>query len=132
MASVSTAHFAGLAVDYRAEIDEPGTAAVWFVAPVCVDEDMLTAALYRDMVCDDPEELTDPEAVREIVANELVNAGLAELTDTLRASTAFRAGDESDQLWQRCRAAVRAAILTPADPGSPAPRALTGLAGVAS
>lgn len=117
MATQVTASYGELAVSFLVDQDDRPAHVALFSAPLRLSEDELTAALYLGMGGEDAATLNDRDAVREIVTDSVVNAGMVEVDSARHRSAGLQRGTVEYEMWQACRAAVGlafAAALVPA------------------
>jgi hypothetical protein len=116
-----------VAVAFEGSLYGPTERTIEFVAPVRLGEVDLVAALWR---CTpeglSADELANPQVVRELVVDTIVNAGLDEV-DEARAQVADVVPGTGEHAWlQQLQAAVRRAFAPVLS--APAGRALVGVA----
>lgn len=109
---MATADFGGMAVEFPTSQETQVQRTITFHTPIQLGEDDLVAALWRfsQMGGLDADELADPDAVREIAADQVVNAGLEEINEAHHRVCRIRPGSEDDAWLQEIRAAVRRAF----------------------
>lgn len=136
MVPTTTALFGSVAVQVgTAQYDEsPHT--VTFSAPLVLSEDEMVAALFRYAEIGLPEEdLADVEYVRQMVAEQVLNAGLDELSEAVVRMRNLVPGSEMHAYVGELRAALRNAfpflrgLPMPRQESESAPRAQRALAG---
>lgn len=120
---MTTALFGQLAAEFVTAQYDGGPRTIAFTAPLRVGEDDLVAALWRHaavgMAAD---ELEDLDAVRELVADQLVNGGLDAVAESLIELSKLRPGTEEYAWLQEVRQFVRGAFT--AELGAPEPARL--------
>jgi hypothetical protein len=125
---MATAQFGQLAVEFEAcQAYGDATRTVAFCAPIQLSEVDLVAALWVHVEADvEPQALSDLGYVRDLVADAIVNWGLAELAEARIKLAGLVAGTAEHARSQRVRTAVRAAFAPVL--AAPAGRALVGVA----
>lgn len=104
-----TARFGPMAVTFEGSLyDGRLPRVIEFAAPMQLGEADLVAAMW--LATPNPEDLVDPEFVREFVADTIVNSGLDEV-DEARCEIAELVPGTAEYAWsQQIQAAVRRAF----------------------
>jgi len=111
MVPTTTATFGPVAVSTRTAQYDDSPRTVAFAAPLQLTEEELVAALFRVAeVGLEADDLGDLAYVRECVADQIINAGLDEINESLVRLRNLPAGSEMCEFVPALRAAVREAF----------------------
>ncbi|NIJ09896.1 hypothetical protein FHU38_000240 [Saccharomonospora amisosensis] len=108
---MTTARFGPQTVRVQAAQYDGGPRTVAFSAPLRLSEDDMVAALFRAAEIGlEADELDDLEFVREMVADQVINAGLDQINEAYARMCALEPGTVMHEFTNAMRQAVRRAF----------------------